>query len=88
MLATEASRVTQEMFIRAARAVAEQVTQEQLDTGLIYPPQSHILEASLHAATRVAELIFERDLARVPRPADISAHVRSVAYAPAYPNYV
>ena len=88
VLATEASRVTQEMFIRAAQAVAEQVTQEQLDTGLIYPPQSHILEASLHAATRVAELIFERGLARVPQPADIAAHVRSYAYSPVYTNYV
>jgi malate dehydrogenase (oxaloacetate-decarboxylating)(NADP+) len=88
VLATEATRVTQEMFICAARAVAEQVRQDQLDSGLIYPPQSHILEASLHAATRVAELIFERGLARVPRPADVTAHVHSYAYAPVYPNYV
>jgi malate dehydrogenase (oxaloacetate-decarboxylating)(NADP+) len=88
VLATEASRVTQEMFICAARAVAEQVSQEQLDSGLIYPPQSRILEASLHAAERVAELIFERGLARVPRPADVAAHVRSCAYSPVYTNYV
>ena len=87
VLATEATRVTQEMFICAARAVAEQVTQNDLDSGLIYPPQSHILAASLHAATRVAELVFERGLARVARPADVSAHVRSAAYAPVYKNY-
>ena len=88
VLATEATRVTQEMFICAARAVAEQVTQDQLDSGLIYPPQSHILQASLHAATSVAELIFERGLARVARPADVAAHVRSCAYTPVYTNYV
>jgi len=88
VLATEASRVTQEMFICTAQAVAEQVTQAQLDSGLIYPPQSHILEASLHAATRVAQLIFDRGLARVPRPADVEKHVRSYAYNPVYPNYV
>ena len=58
VLATEATRVTQEMFICAAQAVAEQVTHEQLASGLIYPPQSHILEASLHAADtgRTADL--------------------------------
>jgi malate dehydrogenase (oxaloacetate-decarboxylating)(NADP+) len=88
VLATEASRVTQEMFICAARAVAEQVSQQQLDSGLIYPPQSRILEASLHAATRVAELVFERGLTRLPRPADVGAHVRSCAYAPVYTNYI
>lgn len=88
VLATEATRVTQEMFICTARAVAEQVTQAQLDSGLIYPPQSHIFEASLHAATRLAELIFDKGLARVPRPADIAAHVRGYAYAPVYSNYV
>lgn len=88
VLATEASRVTQEMFICTAQAVAEQVTQAQLDSGLIYPPQSHILEASLHAATRVAQLIFDRGLARVPRPADIAQHVRSYAYNPVYQDYV
>ena len=88
VLATEAHRVTQEMFICAARAVAEQVSQQQLDSGLIYPPQSRILEASLHAATRVAELVFERGLTRLPRPADVGAHVRSCAYAPVYTNYI
>jgi len=88
VLATEARRVTQQMFICAAQAVAEQVTQDQLDSGLIYPPQSRILEASLHAATRVAQLVFDHGLARVPRPADVAAHVRSFAYAPVYPSYV
>jgi len=86
VLATGATRVTQEMFICTAQAVAEQVTQDELDSGLIYPPQSHIFEASLHAAERVAELIFERGLARVPRPADVRAHVRSFAYSPVYTN--
>ncbi len=47
VLATEAKRVTEEMFIIAARAVAEQVTEANLATGLIYPPTSNILNASL-----------------------------------------
>lgn len=38
VLATEAKRVTQAMFICAAKSVAEQVTDEDLATGLIYPP--------------------------------------------------
>jgi malate dehydrogenase (oxaloacetate-decarboxylating)(NADP+) len=84
VFATEASRVTDELFIVAAKAVAEQVTDQSLATGLIYPPQSRILPASLHVAARVAERIFDKGLAGVDRPADIPAFIRSRAYRPAY----
>jgi len=84
VLATEASRVPEELFITAAKAVAAQVPESDLDSGLIYPPQSHILEASLTTATKIAEVIYDRGLARHPRPADIGAHIRSLAYNPVY----
>jgi malate dehydrogenase (oxaloacetate-decarboxylating)(NADP+) len=84
VFATEAKRVTEDMFIVAARAVAEQVTDQSLATGLIYPPQSQILKASLHVATRVAEYIFDKNLARVSRPTDIGALIRARAYRPVY----
>jgi malate dehydrogenase (oxaloacetate-decarboxylating)(NADP+) len=87
ILASQAKRVTEAMFIVAARAVAEQVTQEQLATGLIYPHQSQIFEASIHVAVKVAERIFEDNLAGIPRPADIGEHVRKWAYRPEYPPY-
>jgi malate dehydrogenase (oxaloacetate-decarboxylating)(NADP+) len=85
VLATEARRVTEAMFIVAAHAVAEQVTQANLDIGLIYPPTSSIFDASLRAAARIAEYIFDHDLAGVPRPDNIEAHVRAQAYKPVYP---
>jgi malate dehydrogenase (oxaloacetate-decarboxylating)(NADP+) len=84
VFATEAARVTEEMFIIAAQAVAEQVTEENLASGLIYPPQSRILETSLHVAERVAVHIFEQGLARVPRPDDVGALIRTRAYRPVY----
>ena len=86
VFATEATRVTEEMFIVAAQAVAEQVTEENLASGLIYPPQSRILEASLHVAKRVASYIFDNGLARVPRPDDIGSLIRTRAYHPVYPE--
>jgi malate dehydrogenase (oxaloacetate-decarboxylating)(NADP+) len=86
VFATEATRVTDEMFIVAAKAVAEQVTDEDLSTGLIYPPQSRILEASLHVAERVAVHIFDRGLAQTPRPDDIGSLIRARAYRPLYPE--
>ncbi len=84
VFATEASRVTEEMFIVAAQAVAEQVTEENLSLGLIYPPQSHMLKASVHVAERIAAYIFDQGLARTPRPKDIGALIRDHVYRPAY----
>jgi malate dehydrogenase (oxaloacetate-decarboxylating)(NADP+) len=84
VLATEATRVTEEMFIVAAKAIAEQVSEESLDAGLIYPPQSKIFQASLHVASRVAEYIFDQKLAGARRPDDIAAHIRACAYRPIY----
>jgi malate dehydrogenase (oxaloacetate-decarboxylating)(NADP+) len=82
--ATRARRVTDEMFIVAAKAVAEQVTDQSLASGLIYPPQSQILHASLHVATRIAERIFDLGLAQVERPGDIADFIQSQAYRPVY----
>jgi malic enzyme len=84
VFATKATRVTEEMFIVAAKAVAEQVAEENLASGLIYPPQSHILAASLHVAERVAGYIFDNGLARVPRPDNLGALIRARAYRPVY----
>jgi malate dehydrogenase (oxaloacetate-decarboxylating)(NADP+) len=86
VFATEASRVTEEMFIVAARALAEQVTDENLSMGLIYPPQSRILDASLRVAERIAACIFDQGLARVPRTDDVGALIRARAYRPVYPE--
>ncbi|MBV9583910.1 MAG: oxaloacetate-decarboxylating malate dehydrogenase, partial [Alphaproteobacteria bacterium] len=86
VFATEAARITEDLFIVAAQAVAGQVTDEDLATGLIYPPQSRILEASLHVAERIAAQIFDQGLARVPRPDDIGALIRARAYKPIYPS--
>lgn len=84
IFATEARRVTDAMFIIAAKAVAEQVSDAHLATGLIYPPQSQILTASFHVAAKVAEYIYEQDLASGPRPDDIPALIAEKAFKPAY----
>jgi malate dehydrogenase (oxaloacetate-decarboxylating)(NADP+) len=84
VFATQARRVTDPMFIIAAEAVATEVPQESLDTGLIYPQQSRILEASLNVAARIAAYIFDADLARVEQPKDIRAFIASVAYKASY----
>jgi malate dehydrogenase (oxaloacetate-decarboxylating)(NADP+) len=60
------------------------VTEASLATGLIYPPQSTIFAASVHVATQVTEHVFDKNLARVPRPKDIAALTHSRIYRPVY----
>jgi malate dehydrogenase (oxaloacetate-decarboxylating)(NADP+) len=86
--ATKATRVTDEMFIEAAYGVAEQVTDAQLKQGLIYPLQSNILETEINTAARVAKLVFDSNLARVPREDDCEAFIRKHVYKPGYQKLI
>ena len=85
---TQAKRVTDEMFIEAAAAVADQVPDALLKQGLIYPLQANILETEIKTATRVAKLVFDSGLARVDRPSGVEAFVRRHVYKPEYKNLI
>ena len=84
IFATQAKRVTDEMFIEAGQAVADQVPADLLNQGLLYPLQSNILETEIQTAARVAKLVFDAGLARVKRPADMVAFIRGHVYKPEY----
>jgi malate dehydrogenase (oxaloacetate-decarboxylating)(NADP+) len=84
IFATQAKRVTDEMFIEAGQAVADQVPPELLKQGLLYPLQSNILETEIQTAARVAKLVFDAGLARVERPDDMVAFIREHVYTPKY----
>jgi malate dehydrogenase (oxaloacetate-decarboxylating)(NADP+) len=86
--ATQAKRVTDEMFIEAAHALADQVSPEQLKLGMLFPPQSNILDVEIKTAARVARMVFEQNLAGVAQPADYEAFIPSHVYKPEYRNYV
>ena len=86
--ATQAKRVSDEMFIEAAKAVADQVTPELLAQGLLYPLQANILETEIKTAARVAKLVFDSGLATVERPADMEALIRQHVYTPTYQKLV
>ncbi|HJZ93784.1 MAG TPA: NAD-dependent malic enzyme [Gemmataceae bacterium] len=86
--ATQAKRVTDEMFIEAAHALADQVTPAELDQGLLFPPQSNILETEIKVAARVAKVVFDGNLSSVESPADCEAFIRSHVYRPEYRTLV
>jgi malate dehydrogenase (oxaloacetate-decarboxylating)(NADP+) len=84
IFATQAKRVTDEMFIEAGQAVADQVPSELLKQGLLYPLQSNVLETEIQTAARVAKLVFDAGLAGVARPTDMVAFIREHVYTPEY----
>jgi len=86
--ATQARRVTGEMFIEAAAAVADQVPDALLKQGLLYPLPANILETEIKTAVRVAKLVFDSGLARVDRPSDVEAFVRRQVYKPEYKQLI
>jgi malate dehydrogenase (oxaloacetate-decarboxylating)(NADP+) len=88
VIASRARRVTDEMFLVAARAVADLVSEVDIAQGRLYPPLAHIRDISAAIATRVAELAYARGLAERERPADLAAFVRGQMYEPGYQPYV
>lgn len=82
--AIHVTRVSDEMFIEAAKAVADQVSPKLLKQGLLYPLQANILETEIKTAARVATLVFDSSLAGIEHPTDIEALIRSRVYTPVY----
>jgi len=82
--ATEAKKVTDEMFITAAEAVAEQITEKDFSNGLIYPPVNNILEVSVNVAVKIAEEIFNSGLAGIKRPKNMRKFITGKMYEPVY----
>ncbi|KAL6496997.1 hypothetical protein OROGR_028926 [Orobanche gracilis] len=62
LIISGAIRVHDDMLLAASEALTEQVSQENLDKGLIYPPFSNIRKISAQIAARVAAKAYELEL--------------------------
>jgi len=76
--------VTDEMFMSAARTLANLVTKADLDQGSLYPALPRIREVSAHIAAEVAQVAYQRGLATGPTPNDVLGFVKSQMYEPSY----
>ena len=80
--------VPSETFLIAAETLADQISEADRAEGRIYPPLYRIREISLAIATRVAEFVYDRDLAGAPRPRDVKSYIRTQMYEPNYRDYI
>lgn len=81
LLASGASRVTDEMFLVAARELAAQAP---VQDGCIFPPVSRMWEVAGHIALAVASIAYERGLATLPRPVHLQHAIEALRYRPGY----
>ena len=79
-----ASRVTDAMFLTAARTLAACTTEADLAQGSLYPPLADVREVSARIAVAVAELAFRDGVAQIERPEDLVALVHREMYDPRY----
>ncbi len=84
VIATRATRVTDEMFLIAARTLAQHVSYADVWQGRVYPPLTTIREVSTAIAVEVAEVAYKRGLATGARPDDLESHIKSFMYYPEY----
>jgi malate dehydrogenase (oxaloacetate-decarboxylating) len=84
----EATAVTEEMFMVAARALAEQVSQERLDVGALYPPVQSLADISRAVALAVANEAVASGVAGVRPGTDLAAAVDEAMWWPAYVPYI
>ncbi len=85
LLASGAKRASEAMFFAAARALADQVTDADLQCGRIYPAADRLREVAAAVATSVVEVAHAEGLATTARTADPATTVRTMMYDPDYP---
>ncbi|MBD3647298.1 MAG: NAD-dependent malic enzyme [Pseudomonadales bacterium] len=87
VIASHAERVTDEMFLAAAQSLANQVKDDDLALGRVYPPLTAIREVSANVAAAVAEIAYDSGLTKRERPDDLLADIREQMYDPEYPQF-
>lgn len=70
------------MFLAASRALAEFVSESDLEQGSLYPPLSMVREVSVKIGATVAQYAYDNGLANNERPEDLEAAVRAFMYDP------
>ncbi len=82
-LAVGAQKISEAMFLAAAKALAARVPEQSLTTATVYPPLTDIRDASLDIAVAVAQQALDEGLA-APPDCDLRDHLAVQVYDPRY----
>jgi malate dehydrogenase (oxaloacetate-decarboxylating)(NADP+) len=81
-VACRARTLPDELFLVAARTLADLVRRKDLDQGALYPPLQDIRKISLAIAVSVATKAYTMNLARRSRPRNIRRSLEALIYQP------
>lgn len=84
LLVAHARRVTDEMLLAAAQALAAQVTDDDLKQGRLFPVAARMREVAAAVAVAVAAVAHQQGHAAAPRPGDLRSAVAAAMYEPCY----
>mgnify|MGYP000014669371 FL=1 len=82
--ASAARLVTQKMFLAAAETLANAVSQQEIETGAVYPSLTRIREVSHGIAVAVCRAAMNEGLAEEALPDDLDSYVSDLMYDPDY----
>ncbi|XP_064628012.1 NADP-dependent malic enzyme-like [Lineus longissimus] len=81
--------IPEDIFLRSAQALADQVTKNDLSEGRVYPPLSAVQDVSVKIAVNIADFVYEMGMAaRYPEPKDKEQFIRSQLYSTDYEQFV
>lgn len=83
-IVSKAPIITEDMFLVAAKELANQVSESELSNGMIYPPLTNIRNVSYHIALAVAEDVYSTGLVEEQRPDNLEEQIRQYMYEPVY----
>ncbi|NXU86344.1 MAON protein, partial [Xiphorhynchus elegans] len=81
--------VSDDIFLITAEAIADEVTEQNLAEGRLYPPLNTIRDVSLKIAVKIVDWAYKHGLASwQPEPADKEAFVKQFIYTPDYDSFL
>jgi malate dehydrogenase (oxaloacetate-decarboxylating)(NADP+) len=84
VIASGSRLVTDEMFMAAAHTLANAVSEDDLRQGSLYPALPRIREVSAQIGAAVADVAYQRGLAKGSPPNDTIAFIQTQMYDPNY----
>ncbi|KAM9172086.1 NADP-dependent malic enzyme, mitochondrial [Pangshura tecta] len=88
VIACGVRHISDDIFLTTAESIAEEVTEEHLAEGRLYPPLSTIREVSFKIAVKIVDYAYKHNLASwYPEPEDKEGFVKALMYSTDYESF-